>query len=222
MNLGAVIFRLPVGIARCLTDFIFNPARGAHAQRVAAWVPASIDEVHPAAAQSLANLLGQPEPVLEPDQPLHQIALLPQPWLADLARRIAVDTLEWALRQVVWRADLERLHPFVTQEDWQRLYAPVTSAVEPERRIQGVADLIHDLQCVGWAFLERASDTLPRPVGRRLLLKCEPAATPTLALAPADDHAVATRVATSYKEWVESAVPGWRQSLSGVPSLIRG
>lgn len=222
MNLGTVIFRLPVGIARSLTDFLFNPALGAHAQRISAWVPAPMDETQPAAAKSLANLLGQAEPVLEPDQPLHQIALLPQPWLADLARRVAVDTLEWALRQVVWRKDLEQLDPFISQEDWQRVYAAAASGGDPERRIQGVTGLIHDLQCVGWNFLERASDTLPRAVGRRLLLKCEPVALPSVALAPADDDAAATRVVNSYKAWVESAVPGWSQSLAEVPSLIRG
>lgn len=124
MNLATVILRLPVGIARGVTDFLFVPSRGAHPHRIAAWVPSVIDESQPAAAKPLADLLGQAEPVLEFDQPLHQVALLPQPWLADLARRIAIDALDWALRQVVWRKDLEQLDPYVTEADWQRIYAP--------------------------------------------------------------------------------------------------
>ena len=222
MNLATVILRLPVGIARGVTDFLFVPSRGAHPHRIAAWVPSVIDESQPAAAKPLADLLGQAETVLEFDQPLHQVALLPQPWLADLARRIAIDALDWALRQVVWRQDLEQLDPYVTEADWQRIYTPPTQGGEPIRRLHRAADLVQDLQCTGWNYLERASETLPRPIARRLLLKCEPVSAPTWLSSSVDDRAIAAQVSRSYGAWVGSAVPGWSQSLAEVPSRIRG
>jgi len=218
MSLGLAVFNLPISVARCVTDFLFNPLQGADTVRLATWIPPQIDASLPDAGRTLAKLLGSAEPVLDPAHPLHQIALLPTASLTLLARRVAVDTLGWALRQVVRREDLDRLDALVTPQDWNHVYQAATAQPAPQRRLGDVQVLIEDLQRVGWYLLEQVSDSVPRPVGLRLLLKCPSVERPRLVSAELGDAWVADRIADTYRSWVHAEHPDWEASLRALPS----
>lgn len=221
MSLGLAVFSLPTSVARCVTDFLFNPLQGADAGRVSNWIPAPIDASLPGAGSTLANLLGSAEPVLDPAQPLHQIALLPATSLAQLSRRIAVDTLSWALRQVIRREDLDRLDSLVTLQDWSHVYRAAATQPAAQRRLGDVQVLIDDLQRAGWHLLEQVSELAPRPVGLRLLLKCPSVEPPRLLATESRGSWMIDRVAGSYQSWVAAEHPDWEASLSALSSAER-
>ena len=221
MSLGLAVFSLPTHVARCVTDFLFNPLQGADANRISNWIPAQVDASLPGAGSTLASLLGSAEPVLDPAQPLHQIALLPKASLTSLARRIALDTLNWALRQVVRREDLERLDTLVTQQDWNHVYEAAATQPTAQRRLGDVQILIDDLQRVGWHLLEQVCESAPRPVGLRLLLKCPSVEPPRLVAAESADGWVIDRVTGSYRSWVTAEHPDWEASLRTLASVRR-
>lgn len=221
MSLGLAVFQLPISVARCVTDFLFNPLQGADAVRLSKWIPPQIDASLPDAGRTLAMLLGSAEPVLDPAHPLHQIALLPTASLSVLARRIAVDTLGWALRQVVRREDLDRVDALVTPQDWNHVYQAATTQPAPQRRLGDIQVLVEDLQRVGWYLLEQVSDSVPRPVGLRLLLKCPTIELPRLVSAESGDGWVVDRVTETYRSWVQTEYPDWEASLRSLPTAER-
>jgi hypothetical protein len=223
MTPSQVFGQLPADVARSVTDFLYSPARGANVDRLSRWVPAGIDPSQPGPARTLAGLLGAADAELNPAQPLHRLALLPQPQLARLARRIAIDGLEWALRRVIRNTELARLDEWVTQDDWHRIYqSPPTHPVTDRRLVGDIDAIVEALQQRGWRLIERASEALPRALGLRLLLKC-PLFDEATGSAPGsggpDEVNVVIR---SYSTWIESALPGWDSALTGLAATTRG
>jgi hypothetical protein len=223
MNPSQVFGQLPAGVARSVTDFLYSPARGASADRLSRWVPAGIDPTQPGPARTLAGLLGAADAELDPAQPLHRVALLPQPQLAGLARRVAIDALEWALRRVIRNTELARLDEWVTQDDWHRIYqSPPTHPVTDRRLVGDIDALVEALQQRGWHLIERASEAMPRALGLRLVLKC-----PLFDEAPvfdpeSGDPDEVNLVVRSYSTWIESADPEWDSALAGLEAPTRG
>jgi hypothetical protein len=222
MNPSQVFGQLPADVARSVTDFLYSPARGASADRLSRWVPAGIDPTQPGPARTLAGLLGAADAELDPAQPLHRVALLPQPQLSGLARRVAIDALEWALRRVVRNTELARLDEWVTEDDWHRIYqSPLTHPVTDRRLVGDIDALVDALQQRGWRLIERASEALPRAIGLRLLLKC-PLFDGASALAQGSgDPDEVNLVVRSYSTWIESARPDWDSALARLAATTR-
>ncbi len=223
MNLPLIFSQLPSEAGRSVIDFLYSPARGAHAGRLAAWVPAGIDPAQPGPARTLAGLLGSAGAELDPGQALHRVALLPQPRLSELARRAAIDTLGWALRRVVRNTELVRLDEWVTQDDWSRVYQASLNHPLADRRLVGdIETLIRALQHVGWHLIERAADTLPRALSLRLLLKCPPVDTASVSAFDSYQSNEADAIVRSYSEWASTAIPDWDKALAALAAPARG
>ncbi len=223
MNPSQVFGQLPADVARSVSDFLYSPARGASADRLARWVPAGIDPTQPGPARTLVGLLGAAEAELDPGQPLHRVALLPQPQLAELAQRIAIDALEWALRRVVRNTELAKLNEWISADDWTRIYQSAVTHPVTDRRLVGDIDaLIGAVQQFGWRLIERASEALPRALGLRLLLKCPPVDPASVSAFESGDSDEVNRVIRSYSAWSEAAFPEWDSALASLAAPTRG
>ena len=222
MSPAQVFSQLPAEVGKSVIDFLYSPALGAHPERLADWVPVGIDPAQPGPARTLLGLLGAAGDELDPGSALHRVALLPQPRLAELARRAAIDALAWALRRVVRNTELAKLDEWVTPDGWNHIYQSPLNHPLADRRLAGDVDaLIHALQHIGWHLIERAADALPRALSLRLLLKCPPVDATSVSALMSTDSSEVEAIVRSYFGWVNTAIPGWDGALAALAAPAR-